>query len=163
MSQTTQYRHIVPEQACRFKAADDVWTCENCGIKISAKLSHGIPFVICRKPQAFVRGMVPVQESSGQPWSSVPRVNRTAGGVGTELTKLLGRLGITHKSGCSCGARAASLDLMGPDAAENQIDTIVGWMRDEAKKRNLPFLDAAGRLLVQRAIKNARKREAKSR
>jgi hypothetical protein len=41
--------------------------------------------------------------------------------------------------------------------AEDHQITIVGWLREEATKRGLPFLDAAGRLLVRRAIKNARK------
>lgn len=37
------------------------------------------------------------------------------------------------------------------------IDEIVGWLREEASKRGLPFVDMAGRMLVKRAIRNARK------
>ena len=45
----------------------------------------------------------------------------------------------------------------GNDWCEQNIDTVVGWLRDEAKRRNLPFLDAVGKLLVSRAIKKSRK------
>jgi hypothetical protein len=49
------------------------------------------------------------------------------------------------------------MDARGPDWCEANIDTIVGWLREEAGKRGLPFIDMAGRMLVRRAIKNARK------
>ena len=78
-------------------------------------------------------------------------------GPGTELTKLLSRVGITATPNCSCKARAAEMDRQGCDWCEANIDTVVGWLREEATKRGLPFLDAAGRLLVKRAIRNARK------
>lgn len=78
-------------------------------------------------------------------------------GPGTELKKLLATIGITSTPNCSCNARAAEMDRLGCDWCEANIDTIVGWLREEAEKRGLPFLDAAGRLLVRRAIHNARK------
>jgi hypothetical protein len=76
---------------------------------------------------------------------------------GAELKKLLKKVGITATPNCSCNARAAEMDRKGCDWCEQNIDTIVGWLREEAEKRGLPFLDAAGRLLVKRAIRNARK------
>jgi hypothetical protein len=78
-------------------------------------------------------------------------------GPGTELKKLLAKVGIIAAPNCSCNARAAEMDARGCDWCEENIDTIVGWLREEATKRGLPFLDAAGRLLVKRAIRNARK------
>jgi hypothetical protein len=39
----------------------------------------------------------------------------------------------------------------------DNIGTIVGWLREQAEARGLPFLDAAGRMLVRRAVRNARK------
>jgi hypothetical protein len=38
-----------------------------------------------------------------------------------------------------------------------RIDEVVAVMREEAAVRGLPFLDLAGRLLVKRAIANARR------
>jgi hypothetical protein len=80
-------------------------------------------------------------------------------GPGTELKKLLANwpFRIVATPNCSCNARAAEMDRQGIEWCEANLDTIVGWLREEATKRRLPFLDAAGRLLVKRAIRNARK------
>jgi hypothetical protein len=78
-------------------------------------------------------------------------------GPGTELKKLLARIGITATPDCSCNARAAEMDRQGVEWCEANIDTIVGWLREQAEARGLPFLDIAGRLLVRRAIANARR------
>lgn len=78
-------------------------------------------------------------------------------GPGAHLKRLLQKIGITATPNCSCNARAAMMDFRGPEWCEAHIDEIVGWLRDEAAKRGLPFIDAAGRLLVKRAIKSARK------
>lgn len=79
--------------------------------------------------------------------------------AGTALKSLLAAFGINaEERGCKCKSRAAHMDAAGCDWCEANLDTIVGWLREEATKRGLPFLDAAGRLLVRRAIKNARKK-----
>ena len=51
------------------------------------------------------------------------------------------------------------MDAWGPDECERpeRIDEVVAVMRAEAEARGLPFLDIAGRLLVRRAIRNARR------
>ena len=84
-------------------------------------------------------------------------------GPGTELKALLAMLGITAASDCGCNARANYMDRMeadNPGWCAANIDEIVGWLRESAAERGLPFLDAAGRLLVRRAIANARKKGA---
>lgn len=78
-------------------------------------------------------------------------------GAGAELKKLLSRVGITASPDCSCNARARLMDERGIEWCEANIDEIVGWLREEASKRGLPFVDMAGRMLVKRAIRNARK------
>lgn len=78
-------------------------------------------------------------------------------GPGTELKKLLSKIGITATPTCACNARAREMDAIGPDECEKRIDEIVGWLKEEATKRNLPFIDYAGKMLIKRAIKNARK------
>jgi hypothetical protein len=78
-------------------------------------------------------------------------------GPGTELKKLLRTIGIQATPNCSCNARARTMDANGCGWCEANIDTIVGWLREEATKRKLPFVDMAGRLLVRRAIRNARR------
>jgi hypothetical protein len=77
--------------------------------------------------------------------------------AGKQLKRLLAAIGINETPGCSCASRAQVMDGNGCDWCEANIDTIVGWLREEAAKRKLPFVDMAGRLLVKRAIRNARR------
>jgi hypothetical protein len=86
----------------------------------------------------------------------------TSHGPGTELKKLLSRIGIKASPTCTCNARAREMDAWGVEesAKPERVEQAVGWLREEASKRGLPFLDAAGRVLVRRAITNARKAEA---
>jgi hypothetical protein len=79
---------------------------------------------------------------------------------GTALKSLLATIGITAAPNCSCQRHANEMDARGCDWCEENLDTIVGWLREEATKRGLPFIDAAGRLLVRRAIRNARRAAA---
>lgn len=85
-------------------------------------------------------------------------VEQPTDGPGTELKRLLARVGITATPDCSCNARAAEMDRQGVEWCEENIETIVGWLREQAHARGLPFIDAVGRMLVRRAIKNARQR-----
>jgi hypothetical protein len=58
---------------------------------------------------------------------------------------------------------AAKMDAFGPEWCESShgMQQIIEALRLNAQRRGLPFLDAAGRLLVKRAIHNARKAEAR--
>ena len=80
-------------------------------------------------------------------------------GPGTELSKLLKRFGINPTPTCQCRAKAQEMDQWGCDEASKpeRIDEVVAVMRAEAEARGLPFLDVAGRMLVRRAIANARR------
>ena len=97
-------------------------------------------------------------ESDGRIIITVQRKPRPLGyGPGTELKRLLSRNGIKAEPGCKCTARAEEMDRRGCEWCEANIPTIVGWLREEATKRGLPFVDVAGRVLVRRAISNARR------
>jgi hypothetical protein len=99
----------------------------------------------------------PSAKSEAQPAPVIP-----LGGPGTELSRLLKKIGISPTPTCSCRAKAAEMDRWGPDECERpeRIDEVVAVMRAEAAARGLPFLDAAGKLLVRRAIANARRNTA---
>jgi hypothetical protein len=88
-----------------------------------------------------------------------PFVSPPPHGPGTELSKLLKRFGINPTPTCACRAKAAQMDAWGPDECSKpeRIEEVIAVMREEAKARGLPFVDMAGRVLVKRAIKNARK------
>jgi len=48
------------------------------------------------------------------------------------------------------------MDIQGPDWCQEHLEEIVGWLREEATNRKLPFMDSAARILIKKAIKNAR-------
>jgi hypothetical protein len=50
------------------------------------------------------------------------------------------------------------MDENGPDWCEENLETIVGWLQEEAKRRKLPFVRTGARLLVRYAIRRARKK-----
>lgn len=85
-------------------------------------------------------------------------VHAPEGGVGGHLKSILATIGIHAQPNCSCNKRAAYLDSMGPRWAEDNIETVVGWLQEEARKRRLPFFKTVGRMLVRRAIMFARRR-----
>ena len=82
-------------------------------------------------------------------------------GPGTELKKLLGKLGIQVTPDCPCDARAALMDQNGCDWCEQNLDTIVGWMREESARRGVIFIEQGARFLAKRAIAKARRSEDK--
>ena len=81
---------------------------------------------------------------------------------GTELKKLLARIGITSTPDCSCNRVAREMDQWGPDECEKpeRMAEILAAMRENAEKRGLPFIEVAARLLIRRAIRNARRASA---
>jgi hypothetical protein len=90
-----------------------------------------------------------------------PKVEEVGHGPGTELKALLKRVGIVASPGCSCNTRAKLMDaneLKEPGWCEANLETICDCLQEEATKRKLPFLRMAGKILVRKAIRNARKK-----
>lgn len=108
-----------------------------------------------------------VVNQDGDEWTidtnspTYPRISKLIG-VGTELSKILNRFGIEPTPTCRCRAMADKMDIWGPDECSkpDRIEEVVNVMREEASARGLPFLDVAARLLIRRAIANARRRSA---
>jgi hypothetical protein len=78
-------------------------------------------------------------------------------GPGTQLSKMIKSLGIHMSDSCSCRRHALEMNEKGNDWCENNIDTVVGWLEQEAKNRGLPFVKMVGKVMVGRAIKKSRK------
>lgn len=78
-------------------------------------------------------------------------------GPGTVLAKMIKSLGIVMSDSCACRRHALEMNKNGNDWCEQNVDTIVGWLREEAKRRGLPFIDTIGKLMVTRSIKKSRK------
>lgn len=78
-------------------------------------------------------------------------------GAGTELKKILATVGIKSSPTCSCNAKAKKMNEKGIQWCKDNIDTIVDWLQEEAKKRKLPFAKFIGQKIVKLAIKRAEK------
>ena len=72
--------------------------------------------------------------------------------VGDTLHSILSSWGITMTSGCSCKQHRVTMNTWGPQKCLENIDTIVGWLRAEAKKRHLPFSKFLAKKLVKFAV-----------
>ena len=81
------------------------------------------------------------------------------GGPGTELTRLLAKVGIKYTENCPCKDRSRIMDAWGTRKCRDSIPQIVVWMREEAQKRGLPFLDIAAKGMILMAIRRAEKKE----
>lgn len=84
-----------------------------------------------------------------------PRVPQA--GPGTELKKLLSRIGITAKPNCKCNARAREMDARGCDWVIENIETVSQWLQEEAQRRGLFYSHIAGQALIHLAVRRARK------
>ena len=78
-------------------------------------------------------------------------------GPGTVLSTMIKSLGIQMSDSCSCRRHALTMNEKGNDWCEQNLDTVVGWLREEATRRGLPFVDMIGRVMVNRAVKKSRK------
>jgi hypothetical protein len=82
-------------------------------------------------------------------------------GPGSELKSLLAVFGIHSSPTCKCNAMARKMNEMEvtePGWSLAHIEEVVDVMEETAKKRNLPFLRTAGRILVRKAVRNWQKK-----
>lgn len=82
---------------------------------------------------------------------------RAPSGPGTELKKIIYKLGFKPKAGCKCGQHIMEMNTNGPDWCEQNIDTITGWLREEAVRAGYPFIESGARLIIRRAIRNSKR------
>lgn len=74
--------------------------------------------------------------------------------VGTLLHKRLTQLWI-KPANCKCLKRIRLMNIRGAEWCRDNVDKIVGWLREAAKERGIPFIEYAARYLVQQSVKEA--------
>ncbi len=84
-------------------------------------------------------------------------VEQDPDGPGAMLTNMIKSIGIVSSSSCSCRKHAIEMNEKGNDWCEQNMSTILSWLKDESKKRNLPFVEAVAKMIVNRAISKSRK------
>ena len=142
---------VSPGLFCSWADNSDHWKCERCNAIVPKSVSATRPFAGCKQGMKDL-GVTPTDLVLAQPRFNIPK-----DGPGTELKEMLSWLGIKAAPTCSCNQRAAQMNIWGADECERRLDEIVGWLREEAAKRKLPFVEAPARKVVQWAIQRARK------
>lgn len=79
-------------------------------------------------------------------------------GVGSQIKRILGRLGIKASKSCGCNQKAKDIDRLGVSWAKKNKAKIVAMLKEEAGKRRLPFSSTAATGLVNLAIWTAPRR-----
>ncbi len=99
--------------------------------------------------------LVEAVEKIGQGQASVV----ATGGAGTELKNLIAKFGLKPGFNCKCGQHIQEMDTKGVEWCVENIGTITEWLREEAGRAKLPFTEIGARLLIKRAISNAKKKQ----
>lgn len=79
-------------------------------------------------------------------------------GPGTVLADMLKRLGFKESSSCQCRQRQSQMNAWGPDGCRENLETIIGWLVEQAPSLTPKRLI---RRLVLRAIRKSEKLLAK--
>lgn len=79
-------------------------------------------------------------------------------GVGSILSRKLSWFVRKDDSCVICRYRAAKMNEWGPGKCEENMELILVWLRHAAKKRGIPFVKEAVRMVVLSAIKEERKK-----
>lgn len=77
-------------------------------------------------------------------------------GAGTHLHRMLDWWGLKGSKKCGCESHAKEMDRRGVEWCEENKSKILGWMREGARERSLPFLDSLGLMLIDTAIQRAK-------
>ena len=83
-------------------------------------------------------------------------------GPGCQLKRSLQWWGLRDDGSCGCDSFAAQMDAWGCDETIRRIEEVVEHLREAAKKKGLPFIPTAARIMVGRAVEAARLELAKS-
>ena len=78
-------------------------------------------------------------------------------GPGSILSGMISAMGIKSTPNCSCRRHALEMNEKGPDWCEENLGTILSWLKEESEKRKLPFVRSVAKMMVQRAIKKSRR------
>lgn len=130
------------------------------------------PSVRAKYVSSWKRQAIATKRAASGPAVHIPsRDTRHACKVGTRLKELLKWFGQNESKGCGCKKHSLQMDQRGCDWCKRNIKTILGWLSEEAAKRevvgfslaNVPGFGLAAEELVKKAIRDEERRVADSR
>jgi hypothetical protein len=90
--------------------------------------------------------------------SKFPRtLEQDPNGPGTILTNMISSMGIKSTPNCSCRRHALEMNEKGVEWCENNLPTILAWLKEESAKRHLPYIESVAGLIVKRAIRTSKR------
>ena len=78
-------------------------------------------------------------------------------GPGTILTNMIKTLGIKSSSSCSCRRHALKMNDKGAQWCKDNIGEICSQIKEESKKRKIPYVETVVKIMVNRAINKSEK------
>lgn len=78
-------------------------------------------------------------------------------GPGSILAGMFHLLGIKSSPTCSCKKHAIEMNDKGIEWCEQNISTIVDWLKEESSKRKIPFIESVAILVIKRAIRQSKR------
>lgn len=123
------------------------WICSNCGRRVPLKEEHKFsPSAGCRVPEAFFKDQALIYK----------RYHKKFDGVGTCLINLLEKLGIYYDQLTKFRSKINLMDSNGIEWCENNKETILAWLKQEAETRNIHYHSKLARALLRLAIKQSK-------
>lgn len=145
---------------CEFIEINDKWVCGKCGAVVHKNNVPNKPFSVCGLVINNKEIVAHVLKKRGTPFGITDQTlaphKYIETGPGTELKKLLSLIGIKATTNCTCNKKAQQMNKWGPDKCQENMNIILRWLKEEADKRKLFFVETIARWLVKRAIKNSR-------
>jgi hypothetical protein len=90
--------------------------------------------------------------------SKFPRtLEQDPNGPGTILSNMISTMGIKSSPTCSCRRHAIEMNTNGPEWCEQNMSTILSWLREESQKRSLPYIESVASMVVKRAIRTSKR------
>lgn len=83
-----------------------------------------------------------------------PVTSEIGEGPGTELKRILSWFAKDTPS-CKCLDHARMMNVWGPQGCRNNMTTILGWLKEEASNRNLPYNEMVVKPIILLAINRA--------
>jgi hypothetical protein len=124
---------------------NDDYIKNECHLKNSVDAENRLKELMKDDPQSFLQRLFPMT------------LEENPNGPGSILSGMISAIGIKSTPNCSCRKHALEMNEKGPDWCEQNIDTILGWLKVESQKRNLPFVESVARLMVNRAISKSKR------
>lgn len=121
------------------------YTNNDAHLKNTIDAENRLKYIMGEDQQKFLQNLFPMT------------LEENPNGPGSILSNMISAIGIKSTPNCSCRRHALEMNDKGPDWCEQNIDKILGWLKEESEKRKIPFVETVARMMVNRAISKSKK------